>query len=65
MAKHDRARAVSKAPHWWPSDKTLRWIVEQHALLYCQLEPIFGSRLACEMVVACSMRVVGGGHGDR
>lgn len=57
MPRHDRTRAVSKRPARWPSDQLLHHIVNEHWLLFDQLQGIFGSRLACEMVVASAMRV--------
>jgi hypothetical protein len=57
MPQHDRIRAVSQAPSWWPNANTLRSIVETHWVLYSQLEQVFGSRIACETIVACVMRI--------
>jgi hypothetical protein len=47
--------AVRLKPRWI-SDRTLRTMIDMHSLLVIQLEPVFGSKRTCDIILGVALR---------
>lgn len=40
----------------WISDRTLKTMINMHSLLAIQLEPVFGSKRTCDIILGVALR---------